>query len=190
MGTSLIHICTGTRDRNNMWRRHPDNNSPEAWRVMAGTVREATEIARQAKVVLAFEPEVNNVVDSARKARQLLNEIGSPHLKVTIDAANPALGITRRFLERGPQRLDVGQLGAALRVEPAEDGTLLFAVVREGRVENFREFADFVSRVSSLLGSGRNMRSLTARGAVRTRDGERERARLRFVRRERRLIDR
>ena len=85
--------------------------------------------------------------------------------RFTIDAANPALGITRRFLERGPERLDVGELGAALRVEPAEDGTLLFAVVREGRVESFREFADFVSRVSSLLGSGRNMRSLTARGA-------------------------
>ena len=88
MGTSTIHICTGTRDRNSMWRRHPDNNSPEAWRVMAGCVRQATEIARQAKVVLAFEPEVNNVVDSARNARRLLDETGSPHLKVTIDAAN------------------------------------------------------------------------------------------------------
>ena len=55
---------------------------------MAACVREAAEIARQAQVVLAFEPEVNNVVDSARKARQLLDEIGSSHLKVTIDPAN------------------------------------------------------------------------------------------------------
>lgn len=88
MGTSMIHICTGTRNRNSMWRPHPDNNSPESWRVMASCVGEATEIARKARVVLAFEPEVNNVVDSARKARQLLDETGSPHLKVTIDAAN------------------------------------------------------------------------------------------------------
>ena len=88
MGTSTIHICTGTRDRNSMWRRHPENDSPQAWRDMAACVREAAEIARQAKVVLAFEPEVNNVVDSARKARQLLDETGSPHLKVTIDPAN------------------------------------------------------------------------------------------------------
>jgi sugar phosphate isomerase/epimerase len=71
-----------------MWRRHPENNSPEAWRDMAACVREAAEIARQARVVLAFEPEVSNVVDSARKARQLLDETGSPHLKVTIDPAN------------------------------------------------------------------------------------------------------
>jgi sugar phosphate isomerase/epimerase len=88
LATSKIHLCTGTRDRENMWRRHGDNDSPEAWRDMAACVREAAEIAKKANVVLAFEPEVNNVVDSAKKARRLLDEIGSPHLKVTIDAAN------------------------------------------------------------------------------------------------------
>jgi len=88
LGTSKIHLCTGTRHPNSMWRRHADNNSPEAWRDMVLCVREAADIARQANVVLAFEPEVNNVVDSAKKARQLMDEIGSPHLKVTMDAAN------------------------------------------------------------------------------------------------------
>jgi len=88
IGTANIHLCTGTRDRDNMWRRHPDNDSPEAWKDMTASVREAAEFAREAGVFLAFEPEVNNVVDSARKARRLLDEIGSPHLKVTLDPAN------------------------------------------------------------------------------------------------------
>lgn len=88
MGTGFIHICTGTRNPSSMWRPHPDNGSAEAWRDMAACVREAADIAREAKVVLAFEPEMSNVVDSARKARRLLDEIGSPHLKVTIDPAN------------------------------------------------------------------------------------------------------
>lgn len=88
LGTSKIHICTGTRDRGNMWRRHPDNDSPEAWRDMVACMRDAVRIAKQADVVLAFEPEVNNVVDSAKKSRRLMDEIGSPHLKVTMDAAN------------------------------------------------------------------------------------------------------
>ena len=83
-----IHICTGTRNATSMWRPHPENSSPQAWRDMAGCIREATEIARQTQAVLAFEPEVNNIVNSARKARQLLDEIGSPHLKVTMDPAN------------------------------------------------------------------------------------------------------
>jgi sugar phosphate isomerase/epimerase len=88
LDASKIHICTGTRDRDNMWRRHPDNDTPAAWRDMVACVREATDMARQARVVLAFEPEVNNVVNSARKARRLLDEIGSPSLKVTMDPAN------------------------------------------------------------------------------------------------------
>jgi sugar phosphate isomerase/epimerase len=83
-----IHICTGTRNPQSMWRNHPDNKSAEAWRDMAACVREASEIARQTKSVLAFEPEVNNVVDSASKARQIMDEIGSAHLKVTMDPAN------------------------------------------------------------------------------------------------------
>jgi sugar phosphate isomerase/epimerase len=88
LGTSNIHICTRTRDSGSMWRRHPDNDLPSSWRDMIACVREATDIAREARVVLAFEPEVNNVVDSARKARRLLDEIDSPFLKVTMDAAN------------------------------------------------------------------------------------------------------
>ena len=36
---------------------------------MAACFREAAEIARQANVILGFEPEVGNVVDSARKSR-------------------------------------------------------------------------------------------------------------------------
>jgi sugar phosphate isomerase/epimerase len=88
MGTSIIGLCTGTRDRENMWRRHPANDAPDAWRDMLACMRAAVEIARKADVVLAFEIEVNNVVDSARKARRLLDEVHSPHLKVTLDAAN------------------------------------------------------------------------------------------------------
>lgn len=88
LGASKIHLCTGTRDPGNMWRRHADNGSPEAWRDMVSCVREAADIAGQADVILAFEPEVNNVVDSAKKARRLMDEVGSPQLKVTMDAAN------------------------------------------------------------------------------------------------------
>jgi sugar phosphate isomerase/epimerase len=88
IGTSKIHLCTGTRDRDNMWRRHPDNDSPAAWRDMVACVRAATAIAQQEGVVLAFEPEVNNVVDSAKKSRRLMDEVHSPHLKMTMDAAN------------------------------------------------------------------------------------------------------
>jgi hypothetical protein len=85
---SRIHICSGTRNRTSMWMRHPDNDLPSAWKDMTASMRVAADIAREADVVLGFEPEVNNVVDSALKARRLMDDIGSRHLKVTLDAAN------------------------------------------------------------------------------------------------------
>jgi len=88
LGTSVITLCTGTRDPENMWRRHPDNDSPEAWRDLVGSMKEALKIAEEHDVTLAFEPEVSNVVDSARKGRRLLDEMGSEHLKVVMDGAN------------------------------------------------------------------------------------------------------
>ena len=88
LGTSTITLCTGTRDRENMWRRHPDNTTPEAWRDMLATMQAALETAEERGVTLAFEPEINNVVDSAEKGRRLLDEMRSPRLKVIMDAAN------------------------------------------------------------------------------------------------------
>lgn len=101
LGTSTITLCTGTRDRENMWRRHPDNGTPEAWRDMLATLQEALETAEEHGVTLAFEPEIGNVVDSAQKGRRLLDEMRSPRLKVVMDAANlfdaegPARGLSR-----------------------------------------------------------------------------------------------
>jgi sugar phosphate isomerase/epimerase len=88
LGTSAVTLCTGTRDPEDMWRRHPDNERPEAWRDLLATLQGALETAEEHGVTLAFEPEINNVVHSAEKGRRLLDEMRSPHLKVVIDAAN------------------------------------------------------------------------------------------------------
>ncbi|TBL73894.1 sugar phosphate isomerase/epimerase family protein [Paenibacillus thalictri] len=88
MGTSIITLCTGTRDPSDMWRFHPDNSSPSAWKDLVASVRQAVGIAEEYGVTVAFEPEAANVVDTAVKARRLLDEIDSPRLKVVMDAAN------------------------------------------------------------------------------------------------------
>ncbi len=84
LGALVVTLCTGTRDAHNMWRRHPDNDTPDAWTDLVASVRRA----EAAGVTLAVEPEVANVVDSARKARRLFDEMGSPRLKVVMDGAN------------------------------------------------------------------------------------------------------
>lgn len=88
LGTSVITLCTGSRDTQSMWRAHPDNNTPEAWQDMVESMEQALQVAEEYNVTLAFEPEVSNVVNSAKKARRLLDEMQSPYLKVVMDGAN------------------------------------------------------------------------------------------------------
>ena len=88
LGTSIITLSTGTRDATNMWRHHPDNASPAAWREMVQAMAEIAASGEEFGVTMAFEPEVSNVVDSAPKARRLIDELQSPCVKVVIDGAN------------------------------------------------------------------------------------------------------
>lgn len=88
LNTGIITLCTGTRDPHDMWRRHPDNDTPAAWDEMQEAVGEALHMAEEEGVTLAIEPEVANVVDSAKKAARLLKRLASPRLKIVVDPAN------------------------------------------------------------------------------------------------------
>ncbi len=136
LGTSTITLCTGTRDSEDMWRRHPDNGTSEAWRDMLATMQEALETAEEHGVTLAFEPEINNIVHSAEKGRRLLNEMRSPRLKVVLDAANlfDAEDPARR-LSRSEQILDetFELLGDDIVVVHAKDVMASGEVVAAGK---------------------------------------------------------
>jgi sugar phosphate isomerase/epimerase len=88
LGAATIALCSGSRDADNMWRHHPENGSAEAWADLLASMSEALSIAERHDVTLAVEPEVSNVVDSAAKARQLLDQMQSPRLKIIMDGAN------------------------------------------------------------------------------------------------------
>jgi sugar phosphate isomerase/epimerase len=92
IGTSAITLCTGTRDRENMWKRHPDNGTADAWRDLTQTMEAALRIADRFDVVLGIEPEPANVISNAFNARDLLREMNSPRLKIILDPANIVAG--------------------------------------------------------------------------------------------------
>lgn len=88
MGTNLITLCTGTRDAKDQWKEHPDNDSPEAWADLLEAMSTAIGIAEQHGVYLGIEPELANVVNSAAKARTLIDTLQSDRLKIILDPAN------------------------------------------------------------------------------------------------------
>lgn len=86
--TKLITLCTGTRDPNDQWRAHPGNDEPDAWTDLLNSIASAVEIAERHDLVLGVEPELANVVNTAEKAKRLIQEVGSPRLKIVLDPAN------------------------------------------------------------------------------------------------------
>ncbi|HEY9290184.1 MAG TPA: sugar phosphate isomerase/epimerase [Microlunatus sp.] len=86
-GTDIVTLCTGTRAEI-MWQPSNLNESDEAWSDLLEQLGPAAAAAEAVGVRLAFEPEYNNVVDSAPRARRLIDEIASPAVKVLMDAAN------------------------------------------------------------------------------------------------------
>jgi sugar phosphate isomerase/epimerase len=84
----VITLCTGSRDPINMWKWHPDNDSKEAWDDMVQSIKSALIAAEKNNLILAFEPESENVANSAGRARKLLDELRNPRLRVILDPAN------------------------------------------------------------------------------------------------------
>ncbi|NLS78754.1 MAG: sugar phosphate isomerase/epimerase [Chloroflexi bacterium] len=151
LGTSVITLCTGTRNLESMWRRHPDNDSAEAWRDMLASMARALRSAEDHGVTLAFEPEVSNVVDSAHKARRLLDEMRSPYLKVVMDAANIFhAGELVRMREIVDEAFDLlgGDVALAHAKDLDRDGEAGHIAAGKGRLD----YDQYLSRLAALPG--------------------------------------
>ncbi len=71
-----------------MWKWHADNDSKEAWDDMVQSIEAALLAAEKNNLILAFEPESENVANSAIRARKLLDDLRNPRLRIIIDPAN------------------------------------------------------------------------------------------------------
>jgi sugar phosphate isomerase/epimerase len=88
LGVPTVTLCTGTRDARDQWRHHADNASTSAWRDLRQSMEHAVTLADRHDIFLGIEPELANVVNSAAKARQLIDEMQSPRIKIVLDPAN------------------------------------------------------------------------------------------------------
>jgi len=88
LGTDLVTLCSGTRNQQDMWTYHPENQSPAAWRDMTAAMRRALDIAIAHDVYLGIEPEVANVISNAEDAVRLMAELDSDRIRIVFDPAN------------------------------------------------------------------------------------------------------
>jgi sugar phosphate isomerase/epimerase len=89
LGADVVTLCTGTRDADNMWHAHADNDSPEAWSDLRHTLDPLLTAATLMGVRLGVEPEPGNVIRDAPTAARLLGELGdSAPIGIVLDPAN------------------------------------------------------------------------------------------------------
>jgi len=126
----VVTLCTGTRDPVNMWKWHPDNDSKEAWDNMVQSIEAALIVAEKNKLILAFEPESENVANSAIRARKLLDELRNPRLRIIIDPAN-LISPKRNQKEVLDEAFTL--LGDAIVIAHAKDRTTDFKACAAGK---------------------------------------------------------
>jgi sugar phosphate isomerase/epimerase len=90
LGAVAATLCTGSRNAEDMWARHPDNGGEEAWSAMRRSLDVLLPAAEKAGVLLGIEPEPGNVVSGTAAARRLIGELGAEahRVGVIIDPAN------------------------------------------------------------------------------------------------------
>jgi sugar phosphate isomerase/epimerase len=111
LGAAFATLCTGTRDPEDMWRRHAGNDDPAAWRDLRATLDVLLAAAAGAGVRLGVEPEGANVVADAGRAARLLAELGPDAglVGIVLDPANlvapEQAGDQRRILTAAAEAL-------------------------------------------------------------------------------------
>ena len=144
MGTGMVTLCTGTRDATDQWRHHPDNGSAQAWADLLAELGKACAVAEPLGIKLGIEPELANVVDTAPRARLLLDTLQSPALGIVLDPANlfevAALSDQRDFLSRS---VDLLADRIALAHAKDRDASGRFATAGKGVVD----FPHFLGRL-------------------------------------------
>lgn len=88
LGCGMISLCSGSGNRDHLWRPSPENTEKSAWDRMFPTMARAVEEAEKKNIVLAIESEASNVIQTPETARRVMDEIGSDKLKMILDCAN------------------------------------------------------------------------------------------------------
>ena len=93
MGTGLVTVCSGSKDPQDQWRRHPANDDPASWIEMCREIEFMLGLAEQHDLTIGVEPEPANVVSSPSNAARLLSDFSGSRLRIILDPVNILEGV-------------------------------------------------------------------------------------------------
>ncbi len=143
----LLTLCTGSRNPDDQWAYHSDNQSSQAWADLRYAMEKALDVAEANGIFLGIEPERGNVVNSAAAARLLITEMGSSCLKVVIDPANlvsPESGAEQKAIIANA----IDQVAEYIMLAHAKDRDTQGQVVAVG--QGVIDFSHFIARLRNV----------------------------------------
>ena len=84
----VISLCTGSKNPQSKWQWSDENLKDDAWEDLLETTKKILPFAEKHNVVLGVETEASNIVNTPQRAREYLDTMKTPHLKIIMDGAN------------------------------------------------------------------------------------------------------
>jgi sugar phosphate isomerase/epimerase len=125
VGCPAVVVGIGSLNPAGQWFPHPENYAPATQERLISTLCDAVSVAEDAGVVLALECHVTVTLKNAQIARDVLDAVGSPALKIHLDPVNwmtfdsvyeSGAAIAEMFSTLGPQRIQ-GAHSKGVKVE-------------------------------------------------------------------------
>ena len=88
IGCDMATLCSGSRSLAGLWTFDPATCEAAAYNDMKSIMKEAVSLAEKQGITLAIETEASKVISTPEYARRIMEEIGSPNLKMILDCAN------------------------------------------------------------------------------------------------------
>lgn len=88
LGAGMVLSGPGSRNPRGPWHPHPENHSQGAEDALVRSLTEAARYCDEYGVPIALECHVTSTLDSVARARRVLDRVGSPWLKVSLDPVN------------------------------------------------------------------------------------------------------
>lgn len=88
IGCNMATLCSGSRSLSGLWTYDPTTAEESAYNDMCEVMKSAVALAEKHGIILAIETEASNVISTPEYARRIMDEIGSPNLKMILDCAN------------------------------------------------------------------------------------------------------
>lgn len=158
LGAQSVLSGPGSRNPRGPWHPHPQNHSQGAEDALVRSLTEAAEACEEYGVPIALECHVTSTLDSVARVRRVLDRVGSPWIKVSLDPVNfipdfPTLWNTTPLLNDLFDTLGPDIAAAHIKDVYAED-RLVVHISETVPGDGHLDFDTFFRRFDALLPDG------------------------------------